>query len=558
MYEKNHVFWYCAFLLVASSSQDLTNDNKDIQYDDMQNESSTMSNYWQNDNLKLRNELTTQFIENHWNENLLLMQSQQSTHAIEINDKKNFTTQEIHENGMKIEDENSSMPHDILKNFNTNNKNNFVPLEMCGNIICIQLCCPIGKHLINGNCIAEENEYIFSNLNRYINNLLQNKNERMDGLFYWTIREPYDETEFINLGHLNYNETWYTIFANGTLFFSYTNVSIESTNYCLSALDQNNFDTSIRSKALKKAYRDLLDHDSDKARELLNIHIIILILRLVSMLFMLITFLIYSILPELRNIHGFILRNYCALMFVAYMADMMNNEVSGLYVEYPMCITIALACYFCYLATCFWLTVMSFDMWWTFRDFNSLQRSGKQQERKKMILYSLYAWGSSFICTIICVIINFIPNVSEYLIPPKLGIFICWFNALKITRYEKDTAQHMKDSESRLYHKNKKWFKLYFKLFVIVFIMVGVTWIMAILFWQFSGSIKRWHQFLIYSMDMMQSFGIFIIFVCKKSIKQLLLKQFDCQNCNVFPKTRRLTSITEQNTSTTTLGTTSL
>ncbi|XP_029157135.1 uncharacterized protein LOC114929680 isoform X2 [Nylanderia fulva] len=458
MYEKNHVFWYCAFLLVASSSQDLTNDNKendstvlyevdinsmknldddittmqyilrkistkDIQYDDMQNESSTMSNYWQNDNSKLRNELTTHFIENHWNENQILMESQQSTHITEINDKKNFTTQEIHENGMKIEDNNSSTSHDILKNFNTNNKNNFVPHEMCGNIICIQLCCPIGEHLnLNENCIAEENEYIFSNLNRHINNLLQNKNKRMDRLFHWTIRKPYDETEFIGLGYLDYNAT------------------------CFSLL-------------------------------------------------------------------------------------------------------------FCYLATCFWLTVMSFDMWWTFRDFNSLQRSGKQQERKKMILYSLYAWGSSFICTIICVIINFIPCVSEYLIPPKLGILNCWFNALKITRYEKDTAQQMKDSESRLYHKNKKWFKLYFKLFVIVFIMVGVTWIMAILFWKFG--IKIWHQFLIYSMDMMQSFGIFIVFVCKKTIKQQLLKQFGCQNCSVFPKIKRPAAVTKH-TNTTTLGTTSL
>ncbi|XP_029157137.1 uncharacterized protein LOC114929680 isoform X4 [Nylanderia fulva] len=382
MYEKNHVFWYCAFLLVASSSQDLTNDNKendstvlyevdinsmknldddittmqyilrkistkDIQYDDMQNESSTMSNYWQNDNSKLRNELTTHFIENHWNENQILMESQQSTHITEINDKKNFTTQEIHENGMKIEDNNSSTSHDILKNFNTNNKNNFVPHEMCGNIICIQLCCPIGEHLnLNENCIAEENEYIFSNLNRHINNLLQNKNKRMDRLFHWTIRKPYDETEFIGLGYLDYNATWYTIFANGTLFSFSENVSFESTDYCLSALDQNNFVISVRSKALKKVFRDSLDHNNDISRKISNHYIIIRSLRLVSMLFMLITFLIYSILPELRNIHGFILRNYCALMFMAYMADMMNNEVSGLYVEYPMCITIALACYF--------------------------------------------------------------------------------------------------------------------------------------------------------------------------------------------------------------------
>lgn len=101
-------------------------------------------------------------------------------------------------------------------------------------------------------------------------------------------------------------------------------------------------------------------------------------------------------------------------------------------------------------------------------------------------------------------------------------------------------------------------FKLYLKLFIIVFIVMGITWFMAILSWQFLSSIKWNVLYIIYSLDMMQNFGIFFIFVCKKTIKQQLLKRFGCQNCNALRKTKQTVDVTDSSTCSPTTRTISL
>lgn len=102
-------------------------------------------------------------------------------------------------------------------------------------------------------------------------------------------------------------------------------------------------------------------------------------------------------------------------------------------------------------------------------------------------------------------------------------------------------------------------FKLYMKLLIIVFIVMGISWFMAIVSWQFPYSSISWNVlYTIYSLDIMQNFGIFFIFVCKKTIKQLLLKRFGCQNRNVLPKTRQTVVVTDSSISTITSGIISL
>ncbi|EFN68080.1 hypothetical protein EAG_15448 [Camponotus floridanus] len=80
---------------------------------------------------------------------------------------------------------------------------------------------------------------------------------------------------------------------------------------------------------------------------------------------------------------------------------------------------------------------------------------------------------------------DFVPNVPKNLIRPEFCVYSPWFyedaasrlyfygpvsicvissiclsiyTALKIVRYEKDTARHLRDSESRFYNDNKRWF----------------------------------------------------------------------------------------------------
>ncbi|EFN70112.1 hypothetical protein EAG_09729, partial [Camponotus floridanus] len=74
-------------------------------------------------------------------------------------------------------------------------------------------------------------------------------------------------------------------------------------------------------------------------------------------------------------------------------------------------------------------------------------------------------------------------------------------------------------------------------LFIMLFIIIAIDWIMTIeyVFSLFNIPV-RYVLFNIILLRNMQCIGIFIIFVCKKTIIRLLLKRF-CQNCKCFSKT---------------------
>ncbi|XP_029177760.1 G-protein coupled receptor Mth2-like [Nylanderia fulva] len=272
-----------------------------------------------------------------------------------------------------------------------------------------------------------------------------------------------------------------------------------------------------------------------------------------SLLFLLPIFLVYSILPELRNVHGFILRNYIGALSIAYGIDIVNIIIRTNAVQDSVCITIAFLIYFCFLASFFWLNIMSFDIWWTFRTFYSLQRNVKQQQRKKLLFYAIYAWGIPFILAIVCSIMDFITSVPEIFQPKfrtsgcildgeNIIAFILYYyvlksmciissiclsisTALKIGRYKKDTSHCLIDSESKCYNDNKKWFNLYLKLFIVLFIVIGIKWLMitASLLYE---NVSIYNSCATNLLDIIKNLCTFIIFLWKKRIKRMLFKRF--------------------------------
>ncbi|XP_029168802.1 uncharacterized protein LOC114938857 [Nylanderia fulva] len=99
--------------------------------------------------------------------------------------------------------------------------------------------------------------------------------------------------------------------------------------------------------------------------------------------------------------------------------------------------------------------------------------------------------------------------------------------ALRITRYKRDIDPCLKNSESKCYNDNKKWFSLYLKLFIVLFIIIGIKWYMITVS-SFSGNQSIYNSYAINLMDIIQNLCTFIIFVWKKRIKQMLLKRFGC------------------------------
>ncbi|XP_029674825.1 uncharacterized protein LOC115242573 [Formica exsecta] len=108
---------------------------------------------------------------------------------------------------------------------------------MCDNNICIRLCCPFGNRLVNGKCIAQQGKFIFlQNINRYINNSLQNESKQVDELFLLIAHDPCQKT-----GHYLLSSDQNTFLVNGSLYLPYNNTIVESTSYCLAVVDYDRF-----------------------------------------------------------------------------------------------------------------------------------------------------------------------------------------------------------------------------------------------------------------------------------------------------------------------------
>ncbi|XP_029679295.1 probable G-protein coupled receptor Mth-like 3 [Formica exsecta] len=439
-----------------------------------------------------------------------------------------------------------------------NNKNSIVLDKLCDNITCIRLCCPFGNRLIKEKCIAGQGNFIFlQNMFGYINDSMRNESKSVDKLFLLVVHDPCQN------GHYFFYPTQQNVLLdNGSWYLHntkdiYYNRIIESTSYCLAIVNTEfsdkevpqveftvNVCRDIASKFIKRVDTPINQDDSISTSTIVSICGF-----LGSLLFSLVMFIVYSIVPELRNIHGFILCGYSSSIVIVNTVDMVKIFNKRADIADFICIAYAFVRYYFLLTSWFWLTVMSIDIWRTFG--HSLQRDVKQQERKKLILYSAYGWGGPFMLAIICGILDFVPGVSENF-RPKFDKD-CWFagyitrmlcvhgivticiisiiclcinTARKIAHYEKDIAHHQRNLESRRYKDNKQWFNLYLKATKILFIIFCIKLPMNVLSFEVSCTVR----YTLLMLDVIQQFLIFTIFVWKKKIGKLLLKRFGCQS----------------------------
>ncbi|KAI4482567.1 hypothetical protein M0804_008420 [Polistes exclamans] len=417
---------------------------------------------------------------------------------------------------------------------------------------CISFCCPPGYYLISKNkCEKIENGTV--PLPRvYTMDLLPmnvTTNDKNFRFLYWN---PCKEDQKYPLNPIHYPEERFFLLRNGSFYLPFVDTGKKILNprqYCLAVTKF--FPNEYLVYFCKKEITDL-DTESIFFGFLMSLGMII------SIPFFIITWLVYTIIKELRNLHGFILRAYIASLTVSYAILSTIQIVPDQRISNKCCVFLAFCMYFFFLASFYWLNVMCFDIWWTFGGFRALRGSMKQRDRKKFIIYSIYAWGIASFFTSICLIMDFAPNIPENTIRPQLGEKKCWFTtnsatniyftlpmtisivcnlclfistALKIRQHTKDTAHHLRGSESRRHDDNKQWFNLYMKLFIVM----GITWTTEIIstLWEGSG------DYIWYISDVintLQGLIIFITLVCKQKIKRLLLKRFGYSDGKFFSR----------------------
>ncbi|XP_034175028.1 G-protein coupled receptor Mth2 isoform X1 [Osmia lignaria lignaria] len=420
---------------------------------------------------------------------------------------------------------------------------------VCNVRACLRKCCRRDQ-ILGGNdrpnCTQLENGQLARDL-ALEERQLANEIQGISGLsdFFVLIEDMLCPENKYRLEPERYEEDAFVLLENGTLQTSTSKFA--AWTYCLDWKDS--FEKIVVLVCLSTDDASS-SYEEEKQQESYKVGII------VSIPFFFVTFLVYAIIPELRNLYGKTLMCYVACLVVAYTFLVLVKFFY--YFTIALCSAIAFVIHFSFLASFFWLNVMCFDIWWTFGGFRSLQGSVKQRERKKFLIYSVYAWGCAFLLTGVCIVMDFLPNIPDHFVKPEFGTQSCWFNtdkakaiyfygpmgvtvfcniclfvstALKIVQHKKDTAHHLKGIDSRRHDDNKQWFNLYLKLFIVM----GINWSMEIVSWLCNNS-PAYIWYLTDLTNTLQGVIIFLIFVWKDKIRRLLLKRFGCHGNNVLSR----------------------
>lgn len=268
---------------------------------------------------------------------------------------------------------------------------------------------------------------------------------------------------------------------------------------------------------------------------------------IISLPFLLITFIVYACLPKLRNLHGKCLMSYTFALMVLYVGLVwINSQNDSIESNSFECVFFGYQILFGIKLCFFWLNCMCYEIWSSFKT-EMRTTYGDQRQFKK---YCIYAFGVPVVFTLTVLLIDsttFVP--VEY--RPEIGTNRCWvkesilvesiyvyipmsliltaniiiysITAFKITKFQKQKRSKNQQKNQKM-DADKDQFFIYLKLFL----MSGASWIAE------SISFFMGQNYIFYVTDFLnclQGVIIFILFVCKKNVRQMISEKwvwFDC------------------------------
>ncbi|KAK5640088.1 hypothetical protein RI129_010899 [Pyrocoelia pectoralis] len=271
---------------------------------------------------------------------------------------------------------------------------------------------------------------------------------------------------------------------------------------------------------------------------------------IISLPFLLVTFIIYAVLP-LRNLHGKSLMCYVFSLFTTYLLYViiqLHPDADSL--DAVVCKTIAMTFMYFFEASFVWMNVMCIDIYLTFSGTKLIISERKRVEFKRFIYYSIYAWGTPILLVVLVVVMSKVvkpnawynPGISDqqcwlnngiplflYLYLPMAIVIVANIVLFAITAHKvriarRDTAM-LRTGENKSSNEETVRFGVYIKLFLCM----GVNWSFEIITWAVDWQVENVPPAIWYVTDLCNAlFGlfIFIIFVCNKKVWKLLKAKY--------------------------------
>ena len=133
------------------------------------------------------------------------------------------------------------------------------------------------------------------------------------------------------------------------------------------------------------------------------------------------TFLVYVILPDFKNLHGkIVLSNIVSIALITiYSIIVFNIDTSSW-----LCTPSGYVGYFSSLSMFFWMTIMCLDLCLT---FSRTQVSNNSSETFKFFIYSLLCWGLPLTLTMLLLMLHYLIPQDSFLYP-AVGEDKCFLN----------------------------------------------------------------------------------------------------------------------------------
>ncbi|XP_046547640.1 adhesion G-protein coupled receptor G6-like [Haliotis rubra] len=244
--------------------------------------------------------------------------------------------------------------------------------------------------------------------------------------------------------------------------------------------------------------------------------------------------LVYSFLPQLRNVPGKIVMSLSATLLVAQGLQLMTKVPTG-----PMCVAVASLVHTMWLSTFLWMSLLSIDLARSLRSMSPL--SGIESHNKLFCLYACVGWGIPFLLVVTCIVIDRFhvwgisigygsdhlcwianPKASLYVfgLPLALTLLInvtCFILTLiSIEKTASKVASHSKSCKNE-----KKRLGIYVRLSFIM----GFSWIFCFIA-AFAHVPLLWYFQIV--LNGLQGFYIFVCFLCKSRNFKLLKEKLYC------------------------------
>uniref|UniRef100_A0A1B6CNV6 G-protein coupled receptors family 2 profile 2 domain-containing protein n=1 Tax=Clastoptera arizonana TaxID=38151 RepID=A0A1B6CNV6_9HEMI len=146
---------------------------------------------------------------------------------------------------------------------------------------------------------------------------------------------------------------------------------------------------------------------------------------IISIPFLVMTFVVFAFIPELRDAHGKSLSCHVFCLIIAYLS-LAFVQIEGHDLPNAICITLAFVIQFSFMSCFFWLNVMCVDTWWRLTSGICTTRN---LENRRFVWYSVYAWICPALIVIVTMIMDFSPTVPAAYLKPNFGLQSCWFHS---------------------------------------------------------------------------------------------------------------------------------